>query len=81
MRYGMWHAAEPLARDFTAAAQSLADLPWSHRAYPPVRTLTHEYRRVHIGDYAMFYWIDETNRRVTVARVIYARRDLASHVE
>lgn len=41
----------------------------------------HEYRRVYIGDYAMFYWIDEPNRRVTVARVIYARRDLASHME
>lgn len=78
---GMRHAAESQARDFTAAAQSLADMPWSHRAYPPVRPLTHEYRRVYIGDYAMFYWIDEPNRRVTVARVIYARRDLASHVE
>lgn len=78
---GMRHAAESLARDFATAAQSLADMPWTHRAYTPVRPLMHEYRRVYIGDYAMFYWIDEPNRRVTVARVIYARRDLASHME
>ena len=40
--------------------------------------LTHEHRRVYVGDYAMLSWIDEPNRQVTVARVVYARRDLAS---
>ena len=40
--------------------------------------LTHEHRRVYVGDYAMLSWIDEPNCQVTVARVVYARRDLAS---
>ena len=78
---GMRHAAESSARDFAAVAQSLADMPWSHRAYTPVRSLANEYRRAYVGDYAMFYWIDESNHRVTVARVVYARRDLASRIE
>lgn len=51
----MRRAAESLARGFSAAAESLADMPWSHRAYVPVRPLEHEYRRVHVGGYAMFY--------------------------
>lgn len=62
------------------AAESLADMPRSHRAYVPVRPLEHEYRRVHVGGYAMFYWIDEPEKRVTVARVVYARRDLSRQI-
>lgn len=50
-------------------------MPKSHRAYIPVRPLGHEYRRVYVGGYAMFYWIDEPEKMVTVVRVVYARRD------
>lgn len=77
---GMRHAAESLAQGFSSAVDSLADMPWSHRAYVPVRPLGHEYRRVYVGDYAMFYWIDEPEKRVTVARVVYARRNLSGQI-
>ncbi|KAA8817610.1 type II toxin-antitoxin system RelE/ParE family toxin [Bifidobacterium callitrichos] len=74
------HAAERLALDMNAAIEALAEYPYSHPAYVPVRPLRHEYRRVMVSNYAVFYWVDEPASVVTVARVIYARRDLSWHL-
>lgn len=74
------HAAETLAVNLNAAIEGPADFPYSHPLYIPIRSLRHEYRRVMVSNHAVFYWVDEAAATVTVARVIYAKRDLARHL-
>ncbi|WEV52911.1 type II toxin-antitoxin system RelE/ParE family toxin [Bifidobacterium sp. ESL0704] len=74
-------AALRYADNFYAAFESLAQLPYSRPLYEAPGTLTHEYRRESVGNYEIFYWIEEARRQVTVARVIYARRDLSKQLK
>lgn len=74
-------AAEHLAERLSEAGESLAVMPYAHPAYQPLRPLKHEYRKLLVQNYLMLYWVDEMAQRVTIARVIYARRDYAKLIE
>ena len=50
-------------------------------AYAPLRPLKHEYRKLLVENYMMLYWVSETEKRVTIARVVYARRDYTKLLE
>ena len=65
-------AAEVLAEDFVKAADSLSAFPYAHEAYFPIRPLKHEYCKVSVKNYLMFFWVEEEKKTITVARVIYA---------
>ncbi|MBQ9664059.1 MAG: type II toxin-antitoxin system RelE/ParE family toxin [Oscillospiraceae bacterium] len=68
-------AAYDLADELIAAAEKIVEFPYASPAHTPIRPLKHEYRRGRIKNYYLFYWIDEQKKCVTLARVIYARRD------
>lgn len=68
-------AADSLAVELIEAGDRIPEFPYANPAYIPVRPLKHEYRKVLVRNYLMFYWIDEEKKMITVARVIYARRD------
>lgn len=68
-------AAERLASEVIQAAERLVDLPHSHPVFNPIRPLQQEYRRLLVQNYLMLYSVDERQKLITVARVIYARRD------
>ncbi|MDR1069237.1 MAG: type II toxin-antitoxin system RelE/ParE family toxin [Gracilibacteraceae bacterium] len=68
-------AAEKLAGDMIKAAGKLKDFPYSNAVYNPIRPLKQEYRRLLVQNYILFYSVDEAQKLITVARVIYARRD------
>ena len=68
-------AANRLSEEFIKAAERLADFPYSTPVYNPLRPLKHEYRKTAVDNYIMFYWVDETNKVITVARVVYGKRD------
>ncbi|MCL2368642.1 MAG: type II toxin-antitoxin system RelE/ParE family toxin [Oscillospiraceae bacterium] len=68
-------AAEKLAGEMVEAADRLADFPYKNRVYQPIRPLKREYRGQIVQNYIMFYSVDEDGKLVTIARVIYARRD------
>ena len=70
-------AAERLAE----AGESLRDFPYAQPAYTPLRPLKHEYRKLLIENYMMLYWVTETEKRVTIARVVYARKNYAKLLE
>lgn len=74
-------AAEHLAAEMIHAAESVLTFPYSTPAYHPIRPLKHEYRKIVVENYLMFYWIDEEKKLVTVARVIYAKRDYGRLLE
>ena len=71
-------AAERIAERLAEAGESLRDFPYAQPAYTPLRPLKHEYRKLLVENY---YWVTETEKRVTIARVVYARRNYAKLLE
>lgn len=69
-------AAERLAVELIGAAESVLDFPYAAPVYQPIRPLKREYRKILVQNYLMFYWVDEEKKLVTVARVMYARRNI-----
>ena len=59
-------AAERLAAELVHTAESLLPFPYAAPAYRPIRP---------VRNFLIFYWIDEEKKLVTVARVVYAKRD------
>lgn len=74
-------AAERIAVRLTEAGESLRDFPYAQPAYIPLRPLKHEYRKLLVENYMMLYWVTELEKRVTIARVLYARRNHAKLLE
>ena len=68
-------AADRLAEEMIAAAESLRNMPYMCPMYYPVKPLKHEYRKLIVHNYIRFYWVDEDNKLVTIARVVYSGRD------
>ena len=74
-------AAERLAMEFVNAAGSVLTFPYALPAYQPIRSLKREYRKILVQNFFVFYWVDEEKKLVTVARVVYAKRDVARLLE
>ena len=68
-------AADQLAAALIDAAERLCEFPYANPAYFPVKPLKHEYRKSMVQNYLMLYWVDEAGKTVTIARVVYARRN------
>ena len=68
-------AAERLAEKMIEAAEKLTDMPYKCQVYIPVKPLRHEYRKLIVQNYIMFYWVDEDKKLITIARVVYSGRD------
>jgi len=68
-------AAEKLADAMIDAAEMLTDFPYINAIHQSIKPLKKEYRKLIVKNYIMFYWVDEKDKKVTIARVIYARRD------
>ena len=67
-------AAVKLAEKFIESAEALRNFPYVNQVYQPIRPLKHEYRKVIVDHYLMFYTVDEESKTITIMRVIYARR-------
>lgn len=74
-------AAENLANEFIESAESLTDFPYSNPIYYPIRPLKKEYRKLLVKNFIMFYYVNEPKKIVTIARVIYAKRDYGRILE
>ena len=68
-------AAEHLAVELIEAGNSIPRFPYANPSHTPIRPLKHEYRKLLVQNYFIFYWVDEAEQLVTVARVVYAKRD------
>ena len=68
-------AAFKLSDLFVAKANGLMEYPYKHGIYVTLKPLQHEYRRIVVKNYNLFYWIEEKKRKVVIARVIYGKRD------
>ena len=73
--------AQRLAEDLVAGMESLAHLPSRCPMHVPMRPLKYEYRKLGVGNYLVLFRVSEKEEVVTVARVLYGRSWLDSHVE
>ncbi len=71
-------AAQRLAEELVTGMKSLAHLPSRCPMHVPIRPLKHEYRKLGVGNYLVFFRVSEKKEVVTVARVLYGRRSLDS---
>lgn len=67
--------ADRLATELVDAVESVSAFPYAASAYHPIRPLKREYRKIPVKNYLIFFWVDEEKKLLTVARVVYARRD------
>ena len=68
-------AAIELTDEMIEAADRLCDFPYINVIHQTAKPLKHEYRKLLVKNYIMFYRIDENKKLVTIVRVFYARRD------
>ena len=67
-------AARRMVKRFTEAAENACSMPYACPVYIPVRPLKYEYRKMIVGNYLIFYRVDELAGAVIVSRVIYGKR-------
>lgn len=68
-------AAYRLAQEVSHAEARIQAFPYACPVYQSTQPLRHEYRKLLVQNYLVLYWVDEEQKLVTVARVVYARRD------
>ncbi|MDE6658635.1 MAG: type II toxin-antitoxin system RelE/ParE family toxin [Eubacterium sp.] len=74
-------AASKLAEKFISSAEKVCDFPYLNHVYTPLKPLGLEYRRIIVNNYLMFYTVDEETKKVTIMRVIYARRNIGEEIK
>lgn len=74
-------AAERLADEMIEAVENARPFPYAAPLYFPIRPLKHDYRKLLVQNYLIFYWVDDFARKITVARAVYAKSDYASKLE
>ena len=74
-------AAGRLAVKLVEAGEHIREFPYAHPAYIPLRPLGHEYRKLPVQNYLLLYWVDEGEKRVTIARVVYAKQEYGRLLE
>ncbi len=68
-------AAERISTEIATFIDGLGQFPYSHPVYIPIKPLQQEYRKIVVHNYTIFYWVDEPEKSITIARILYARRD------
>lgn len=68
-------AAGRLADMLIEKIEAFREMPYINPAYTPIRPLKHEYRKAIVKKYLIFYWVDEEEHLITIARIIYSGRD------
>ena len=67
--------ADVLADEMIEAAERLCEFPYINAIHQSIKPLKKEYRKLMVKNYIIFYWVDEKEKLITIARVIYAHRD------
>ena len=74
-------AAEKLADGMIEALENARPFPYAAPPYFPIRPLKHDYRKLIVHNYLIFYWVDDFAKKITVARAVYAKSDYVSKLE
>ena len=69
-------AAKNLVKELIEATEDLITFPYIRPVYMTPRIFKYEYRKLLVKNYIIFYWVNEQKKKIMIARVIYAKRDL-----
>lgn len=69
-------AAERITDKLWDEIERLAKNPYVYQVYIPLSSLKREYRKILVENYYVFYYINEEEKKITVSRVVYARRNI-----
>ena len=69
-------AALTLTDELIQGTRSICDFPYGVSEYVPIKKLNHTYRRIQVRNFYMFYTINEETKIITIARVLYRKRDI-----
>lgn len=73
-------AAERLLNKAEQRISEISKNPFLYPVYPDEKISTKGYHYAIIGNYLMFYFIDETEKVIHIARLIYGGRDLPNQI-
>lgn len=68
-------AADKLATKLIEAIEEIIPFPYANPLYVSSHPLKREYRKLAVDNYLVFYWVDESSKTITIARVVYGRRN------
>ena len=71
-------AADRFVDKIFSETEKLKDMPYMYSVYEVPLPLKIEYRKFLVKKYTVFYFIDENEKAVKIARVIYAKRNLSN---
>ena len=74
-------ASDHLTEELVNAVERLREFPYSFPVYVPIRLLKKEYRKLPVQNYLIFYWVEEEKKLITIARVIYAKRNYSHYLK
>lgn len=74
-------AAVKIVEDIIEASERLRDFPYANPVHTTIRPLKNEYRKVVVNNYLLFYSVSESEKTVTIYRIVYGRRDLNSIIK
>ena len=77
-------SARKLVAKLMQAAAEVTAFPYAHTVHQTPQNeepLKHEYRKILVDNYFVFYHVDETQSLVIVSAVIYARRRLQAQLK
>ena len=77
-------SARKLVTKLMQAAADITVFPYAHSIHQMPQNeepLKHEYRKILVDNYFIFYRVDETRSLIIVASVIYARRRLPEQLK
>ena len=64
-----------LVKEITEAVEAVREFPYSQSLYTPIKPLTHEYRKLVVNNFLVFYWVSDSTQVIMVARVLCNRRN------
>lgn len=70
-------AAERLSNVMINKIENLSLFPYSNPVYHPMKALKEEYRKLKVKNFIVFYYVEEETKVVTIARVLYNKRNIS----
>ncbi len=59
----------------------LAEFPYSHKLFHPIRPLDEEYRMLPVKNYVVFFVVREQPKIIEIQRILYSRMDISNLIK
>lgn len=74
-------AAEKLLEEIQKTTEIMASFPFAFPLCEIKRPLRHQYRKAGARKYLILYWVDESQKKIRIFRVVHGSRDYRTILE